>query len=203
MLSDNIMKKITKKILAIILCVCFISITGCGNGSQAKLVSNADLSTSSYELGDYMGDYSVTDINGNTYKFSELLETKKAIVLNFWFIDCDPCKMEFPYLQAASDKYSEDIAVIAINPTTDKENDIKKYAAQNQLTLPLVKGDMAWSSALSITGYPTTVVVDRYGKIALSHEGAITQDGVFGTIFKFFSDDDYKQSIIRNISDIM
>ncbi len=196
------MKNITKKILAITLCFCLVCITGCGNGSKAKLVSNADLSTSSYELGDYMGDYTITDVNGNTYKFSELLETKKAIVLNFWFINCGPCQMEFPYLQSASDKYNDDVAVIAINPTTDKENEIKKYATQNELTLPLAKGNEDWISALGISGFPTTVVIDRYGKIALSHEGAITQDGVFGSIFKFFSDDDYKQSIIRNISDI-
>ena len=88
------------------------------------------MSESSYALGDYMGDYTVTDVNGNEYTFSKLLESKKAIVLNFWFINCGPCQMEFPYLQAAADKHNDDIVVLAINPTDDRENKIKDYERQ-------------------------------------------------------------------------
>ncbi len=196
------MNNAIKKIFAVILCFSMFCIMGCGGDNSSQLVSNADLSSSSYALGDYMGDYTVTDINGNTHSFSELLKSKKAIVLNFWFVNCGPCQMEFPYLQSAADEYTEDIAVIAINPTTDKENDIKKYATQNQLTIPLVKGEEAWINAFDIQGFPTTVVIDNYGKIAFSHMGAVTEKGVFEKIFEFFSAADYKQSIIRNISDI-
>ena len=202
MQSDNDMKNLFKKLFAVIICLCLLCASGCAGEGKAKLVGDADLSSSSYALGDYMGDYTVTDTNGNTHTFSELLKTKKAIVLNFWFVNCGPCQMEFPYLQSAADKYSEDIAVIAINPTTDKENDIKKYATQNQLTIPLVKGEESWINAFGIQGFPTTVVIDRYGKIAFSHMGAVTEDGVFEKIFEFFCDKNYKQSIIKNISDI-
>ena len=110
-----------------------------------------------------MGDYKLTDVNGNTYTFSELLATKKAIVLNFWFINCGPCQMEFPYLQAAADMYCNDIAVLAINPTDDRENQIKNYAINNDLSLPFIKGEQEWISAFSLQGFPTTVVIDRYG----------------------------------------
>ena len=115
------------KTVALLLCVCMsVFFCGCANKNvKAKLVKDAVLAESNYKLGDYMGDYTVTDVNGNSYTFSELLTEKKAIVLNFWYINCGPCQMEFPYLQSAYAK-RDDIALIAINPVDEKEKDIKK-----------------------------------------------------------------------------
>lgn len=195
------MKNNTRRILAVLLaCYMLFCLAGCGDNGGG-LISNATLASSSYKLGDYMGDYTVTDINGNTHTFSEILKDKKAIVLNFWFVNCGPCQMEFPYLQKAYDMYSDDITVIAINPTTDKESDIKKYATQNELSIPLVKGDEAWITAFALQGFPTTVVIDRYGNIAFSHVGAVTQEGIFEKVFEEFTSARYKQSIYRSISD--
>lgn len=191
-----------KKIIALILGLCMICcVTGCGDNNSG-LISNANLSSSSYKLGDYMGDYTVTDINGNTHTFSDILKDKKAIVLNFWFINCGPCEMEFPYLQKAFDVYSEDIAVLAINPVDKKANSIQKYATQNELIIPMVIGEQSWETAFGLQGYPTTVVIDRYGSIAFMHMGAVTEDGVFEKIFEFFTSDGYKQTTINSINDI-
>lgn len=205
MLNNLFMKKsVTKIIISLLLCVCFLFVSACGEEKEGNnLVANASLETSSYNLGDYMGDYTVTDVNGNEYTFSKLLESKKAIVLNFWYVNCGPCQMEFPYLQAAADKYSNDIAVLAINPTDDREKNIQKYATQNELSIPLIKGDIAWNYALGIRAFPTTVVIDRYGSVAFSHEGAITREGVFEKIFAFFTSDDYTKTTIKNINDII
>lgn len=195
-------KSVTKIIISILLCVCFLFVSACGEEKEGNnLISNAVLETSSYKLGDYMGDYTVTDVNGNEYTFSKLLESKKAIVLNFWFVNCGPCQMEFPFLQAASDKYSNDIAVLAINPTDDREKNIQKYAAQNELTIPLIKGETAWNYALNIRAFPTTIVIDRYGSVAFSHVGAVTVEGVFEKIFAFYTSDDYTKTTIKNIND--
>lgn len=201
MLSDACMNNI-KKIITLILCLCMICcVTGCGDNSSG-LISDANLSSSSYKLGDYMGDYTVTDINGNTHTFSDILKDKKAVVLNFWFINCGPCQMEFPYLQTAADTYSDDIAVIAINPVDSKTASIEKYAKQNELTIPMAVGDEAWVTAFGLQGFPTTVVIDRYGSIAFMHTGAVTEDGVFEKIFEFFTADGYKQTTVNSINDI-
>ena len=202
MQSDALMKNnILKKTIALFMCLCLFCLAGCGDTAKSQLVSDADLATSSCSLGDYVGDYTVTDVNGNTYTFSELLETKKAIVLNFWFINCGPCGMEFPYLQTAFDAYSNDIALLAISPI-DEADDIKEYAAQKELTIPMASGETAWATSFGLQGFPTTVVIDRYGSIAFMHMGAVTEDGVFEKIFEYFTADNYKQTTIKNISDI-
>lgn len=194
------------KLISIIICVCFVCLSaGCANsGRSAKgLVKDAVLSQSSYKLGDKMGDYTVTDVMGNTYTFSELLKEKKAIVLNFWFIDCMPCQMEFPNLQNAYDEYSDDVAVIAINPVDNKETDIQKFANNNSITLPMVAGESDWVTAFNVQGFPTTVVIDRYGNIAFSHVGTITEEGIFEKIFEFFTRKNYKKTTINNIEELM
>lgn len=198
-------KTIFIKLLAIVLCLSIcVLIGGCAGEKQVKtqLVKDDVLGESYYKLGDYVGDYTVTDVNDNTYTFSQLLAEKKAIVLNFWFINCGPCQMEFPYLQKAYDQYKDDIAVIAINPIDAKEKDIQKYASNNSLSLPMVKGDNAWVNALSLRGFPTTVVIDCYGRVAFYHTGSITEDGVFEKLFSFFVDDSYEKATINNIEDI-
>lgn len=203
----NMNNKIFKSILITILSFSLIFVFACAEDEivnqqpSNNLVSNSVLSESSYSLGDYMGDYTVTDVNGNEYVFSELLKSKKAIVLNFWYVSCGPCQMEFPYLQAAADKYSDDVVVLAINPTDDRENHIQKYATQNELSIPLIKGDIAWNYALNIRAFPTTVVIDRYGGVAFSHVGAVTTEGVFENIFEFYTSDNYTKTTIKNIND--
>ncbi len=192
------------KIVSIIICLLLVlSLIGCkATERKVSLVDNPSLNLCDYKLGDLMGNHSLTDINGNTYKFSEVFKEKEAIVLNFWFVGCGPCQMEFPYLQAAADKYDDDVIVFAINPTDDEQRDIQKFAEQNNITLPMIKGEQDWISAFSLQGFPTTVVIDRYGSIAFMHMGSITEEGVFEKIFAFFTADNYKHTTIKNVSDI-
>lgn len=160
-------------------------------------------------LGDMMCDFTVTA--GDTsvtssalaaeYTLSELLKTKKAVVLNFWFENCGPCRAEFPYLENAYKEYADDIEVLAINPYDGTAKSVQTYAANLGLTFPVVKGDDVWASAMNLTAYPTTVVIDRYGMIAMIHKGAVTETGVFEKIFAYFTADDYVQQTVRNLSD--
>ena len=45
-----------------------------------------------FTTGQKMRPFSVTDINGNKFTLAEL--TGKVVVLNFWFINCGPCRQE-------------------------------------------------------------------------------------------------------------
>ena len=161
-----------------------------------------DFFTNTYGRGDISGDFSLLDINGNNYKLSELLKTKKAVVLNFWFIGCAPCRMEFPYLQNAYAKYKDDIELIAINPLDGNNTTVSEYANQLGLEFPMSADIQNWIGSLNVTSYPTTVIIDRYGMISMIHSGAVTEDGVFEKIFEYYVSDNYVQSVVRNIGDI-
>lgn len=167
-----------------------------------ELLSEDELDGVTFELGDVFVDMSVTAADGNTYKISDLLKEKKAVVLNFWYLNCAPCKMEFPYLQMAYNKYKEDIEVLAVNPVDGDDTSIKELQESLGLNFPMAKCDASWEQIMKITAYPTTVVIDQYGTIAFIHKGAVTEEGTFEKVFEYFISDSYKQTTIKSIDDI-
>lgn len=169
---------------------------------ESVLVDGSDLTNVTYELGDAIYDFSVTAVDGTEYKLSELLKEKKAVVLNFWYINCAPCKMEFLYLQEAYTQYKDDIEVIAINPVDGTNDSIATFAQDNGLTFPMAVGEPEWETCMELTAYPTTVVIDRYGTIGMIHKGMVTETEAFTKVFEFFTSDDYEQTTIKNIEDI-
>lgn len=155
-----------------------------------------------YKLGDMMMDFTVTDAEQNTYTLSEYLKTRKAVVLNFWYTNCDPCKSEFPYLQEAYEQYKDVIEVIAMNPVDDADK-VEAFRKEYGYTFPMLSCDPAWQKMMDITAYPTTVVVDRYGNIMLIHKGAVDNTKTFADAFAYFAADDYTQKVITNIADLL
>lgn len=151
--------------------------------------------------GDVMFDFTVTDTNGNAHTLSKLLETKKAVVVNLWFVNCNPCKAEFPYLNSAYSSYSDEIEVLAINPEGDSEEAIAEFAAEYGLSFPTVKGDAAWKDTIATLAYPTTIIIDRFGTVGLIHTGGVDSAKVFEDAFAYFTADDYVQSTLANITD--
>ncbi len=155
------------------------------------------------KLGSVMSDFTITDTNGTEFKISQLLENKKAVVLNFWFHNCEPCKMEFPFLQQAYTEFSNDLELLAINPLDGTTDSVNSFADSNGLTFPMFVGDTEWNNVLGIgASFPTTVVIDRYGTVCMVHKGAITSKEELEQIFAHFTADDYKQTLIKNLSDI-
>ncbi len=171
-------------------------------GLKTVLLEKDDLKGVTYGLGSVMHDFEVTATDGTVYKLSEILKTKKAVVLNFWFLECGPCRSEFPFMQQAYEDFKDDIEILAINPTGDSVAEITSYANNAGLTFPMAVDGPEWEFCFGISGYPTTVVVDRYGTVCFMHRGAVPDKESFVKIFSHFTADDYQQTAIRNISDI-
>ena len=170
-----------------------------------------------YELGDVMYDFTLTDINGEEYKLSTLLETKDMVMLNFWYVECPNCAYEFPYINRVYQDYKDDIAILAINDYPDDvEADLRDYESylkgyygvldENEtLDIPLFKvgnGDddlkLDRFPGGDQTGYPTTVIIDRYGVITMIEVGAVLGESKWINVFDYFVGDDYKQVLIDN-----
>ena len=207
------MKKLTvKKLMLGIAAMVLVmgTFVACGNNaeddteqeSEMQLLSEDELEGVVFKRGDVFADMSVTTTDGTTYKISEILKEKKAVVLNFWYINCGPCQMEFPYMQDAYENYQEDIEILAVNPYDGTDETVADFQKKFELTFPMAVIEEEWSQYMGITGFPTTVVIDRYGIVSFVHTGMITEVEEFNKLFGFFTADDYEQTIIRSISDI-
>lgn len=168
-----------------------------------ELVEVTDWTELRYELGDVIHDFTITACDGTEYKISDLLKEKQAVVLNFWYLECQPCKNEFPYLQEAYEGYSDSIEVLAMNPVNDDADAIAAYQTENGLTFPMAAVDIAWQDVMQLQAYPTTVVIDRYGTISLIHMGSITNKETFEEIFAHFVTEDYTQEVVEDTEDIV
>lgn len=167
-----------------------------------EMISDDALEGISIKLGDAMFDFSVTTPDGTEYTLSELLADKEAVVLNFWYLECVPCRQEFPYLQEAYEKYSDQIEILALNPVNDDEEEIADFQKELGLTFPMAKCDPAWETAMNLIAYPTTVVIDRYGVVSLIHTGSVTKAETFEDVFAYFTADDYEKGVVENLEDL-
>ncbi len=168
---------------------------------QVGALEDADVDNLTYKLGDTVMDFTVTGPDGTEYTLSKLLEQYKAVMLNFWYIGCEPCKLEFPYLQEAYSKYSQDVAVIAMNPM-DPAEDIAAFQKANGYTFPMVSCGSEWEKIMNLTAYPTTVMIDRYGNIALIHVGSIDSAKTFEDTFAHFVGETYESGAVEDITDL-
>lgn len=166
------------------------------------VMTDEDMNSVQYSLGDAVPDFSVTTPDGEDITLCELLQKKKAVVLNFWFLNCQPCKMEFPYIQEGYEQLSEDIAVLALNPYDGTDREVAQFQTDNGYTFTMAKCDERWQAMMKIQSYPTTVIVDRYGNICLIHNGMIKSTQEFVDMVKYFISEDYEQRFFRSAGQI-
>ena len=168
----------------------------------SSLIQGESLSGATLGLGDIMYDFSVMTAGGENITLSELLAEKDMVLLNFFFTTCGPCANEFPYMEEAYQMYKDDVAVVALDPL-EQDEAVAGYQASMGLTFPMAACPAAWSATFSIAGYPTSVIVDRYGMICLIEVGGITSLRPFTSIFETFTADDYEQKLYNNVSELI
>ncbi len=151
------------------------------------------------KLGDQMPDCRLRDVNNNYYNLYELLEEKQMLLINFWFIDCPYCVEEFPFINSAYGQYADSVSVLAINPF-DEDDAIISFGQEMNLDFTLLGMDLGMRFAFGVQGYPTSVVIDRNGVIALIHIGAVPDEAVFLNMFEYFTAEDYETVVLEDIS---
>ena len=170
---------------------------------SSSVIADSDLTGVQYELGDIIRDFTVTTTDGSTFTLSEALKTKKGVLINFWYSTCSPCINEFPYMQSAYEKFSDEIEIIALNNYAgDNDVAVRDFKATMGLTFPVAKDFSRLGSAFNLQGYPTSIFVDRYGTICLIEIGGLTSEKPFIAAFEHFSAENYEQKLITSIDEL-
>lgn len=168
---------------------------------SSSLITGESLG-SPMKAGDVMVDFTVTTPDGTAITLSEMLQEKKLVLLNFWYVTCSWCVEEFPYMQQAYEQYSDDVGIIALNPT-DSDSAISLFQSQYGLSFPMASCPTAWANSFITSGYPTSVMIDRYGVICLIEAGAITSLRPFTHAFEHFVAEPYEQSVYGSLSELV
>ncbi len=102
-----------------------------------------------------------------------LLEQRGQIVMvNFWASWCGPCKVELPHLNKLYDKYrASGFVLLGVN--IDEDPRLAASIAQRMgLKFPiLLDSDKAVAKRYDLGTMPSTVIIDRDGKVRQIHLG--------------------------------
>ncbi len=169
---------------------------------SSALIKDEDLTGATLGLGDVMYDFSVTTPKGEKITLSEILKEKKVALLNFWYTTCTYCVAEFPYMQKAYETYGEDVGIIALNPM-EQNPAIQSFQDEMKLTFPMAACPAAWSTTFNVSGYPTSILVDRYGVICLVEAGGITSQRPWTCMFDHFTADEYEQKLFNALGELV
>ena len=113
------------------------------------------------------------DFDGNDVD-STLIENSKFTVMNFWFNGCAPCVGEIGDLNKLNEKLKEKGGqVIGVNTEAldgdktviEEAKKILETKGGKYKNIYFDSSSEAGKYALTVTGFPTTIVLDPYGKI--------------------------------------
>jgi thiol-disulfide isomerase/thioredoxin len=109
----------------------------------------------------------------------------KPVVLNVWGSWCPPCRKEAPALQAAAAQLRGKASFVGIN-TRDSEAGAQAYERRFKVSYPSLvdKGTLllALRGAVSPQDIPSTLVLDRQGRVAARFSGPVTMLTVTGMV---------------------
>ncbi|GAC1598974.1 MAG: hypothetical protein NVS3B8_11510 [Chitinophagaceae bacterium] len=111
-------------------------------------------------------------------KTSSIADLKgKVVFINFWASWCPPCRAEMPSIEALYKKLEKDnrFVLLFINEEDDKQK-AKNYLEKNQYTIPLYSRSGNVPNEIFSGSLPTTIVIDKKGRIVLKHEGMAGYD---------------------------
>jgi thiol-disulfide isomerase/thioredoxin len=117
-------------------------------------------------------DFTLKDMNGVDVKLATF--KGKVVLLNFWATWCGPCKVEIPDLVALQDQYRDNLVVLGVLVQDDMNDAIPSFASQYRINYPLLDGNNredVESAYGPFWGIPSSVIIDREGKIAQKHSG--------------------------------
>lgn len=124
------------------------------------------------EKGDLAPDFVLKYPDGRRTRLSDL--EGQAVVMNFWASWCAPCREEMPAFADAHRRYqSQGVVILGINAQETAEQ-AQRFLDQMEVPYTVAldtRGEVM--QAYNVRGLPTTVFIDRQGRIALRHAGLL------------------------------
>jgi cytochrome c biogenesis protein CcmG, thiol:disulfide interchange protein DsbE len=158
-----------------LLVLCSVALSGCGSDSpeSAGKPSTAVLEGAPKPLAALHAQGNRL-LGGGPDAFKERLRELRGypVVVNKWASWCAPCRAEFPYFQAQSQKLGKQVAFLGVN-SQDNDGDARKFLSEFPVSYPSYRdGNLAIAAEFNaVQAFPTTAFYDKSGKLAYVHQG--------------------------------
>lgn len=97
----------------------------------------------------------------------------KVLIVNFWATWCPPCIAEMPSLNKMYQRYknNSNLAVLMVDADSDFSKSLP-FMQKNGYSLPVYVLAGKLPAGLISNAIPTTVIIDKSGRVVARHEGA-------------------------------
>lgn len=172
-----------------------IALTGC------SATSKADTTTTSDGTGFVAGDGSIvllepdrrmvapdlvgTTIDGERFDLAD--QRGDIVVMNVWASWCAPCRAEAPILQQAYEDFTDEGVQFVGLDTRDSDASARAFIDRFGITYPNVldpdgRLQLLFADTLPPQAIPSTIVIDRQGRVAARMLGSVSISELRGVI---------------------
>lgn len=120
--------------------------------------------------------FTVKTLRGKTVRLSDF--KGKVVLLDFGAVDCPPCRLEMPILEGWHKKYkSKGLVLLCLLEMNPKSVEARKMVKERGLTFPVaIDTNDIIGKRYGIEAHPTTILIDRSGKIVKAETGYLKGD---------------------------
>ena len=179
------MKKETQKAISIAIVIFIVgslalSLAGCTSDPLAEQFRSGD--SKNYIAGDGTVTEFAVDQRPSFLPFSGQTESGmqlssdafagQVVVMNWWYSSCAPCRAEVPDLQALSEEFADQsVQFVGVNVRDTAETALafdRRFGVTFPSIIDATSGavSLAFQGVVSPQAVPTTIVIDKNGKIA-------------------------------------
>ena len=126
------------------------------------------------EVGAPLPPFSGEMLDGSTFDIAN--ERGNVVLLNLWATWCGPCRYEIPELEKLHKDHSgQRFKVVGVSVDEGGDQVVRDFVNEQKVTYPIVLDPQSkLSYILDTVILPTSVIVDRSGKVVWKKLGVVT-----------------------------
>jgi cytochrome c biogenesis protein CcmG/thiol:disulfide interchange protein DsbE len=98
----------------------------------------------------------------------------QVVLINYWATWCGPCQMETPGLVSLARELGPGgLAVVGVSMDKGDRKKVRDFVDRFQVNYPIVFPAKMSQMEFGMEGLPTTILVDRNGRVAKTYVGAV------------------------------
>ena len=120
------------------------------------------------------GGLVMVQLDGGIWRMAD--HRGQVVLVNYWATWCEPCWEETPGLVRLSQELKpQGLAVVGVAIDEGGREKVKKFVDEFRVPYPVVLPARLSQVAYGLEGVPTSILVDREGRVAKTYVGAVRQ----------------------------
>lgn len=100
----------------------------------------------------------------------------QVVLMNYWATWCGPCREEMPGLARLSQELGpQGLAVVGVSIDKGSHDKVQAFVNAMKVPYPVAFPDPLSQMEWGMAGVPTTILLDRHGRVAKSYVGAVRE----------------------------